>query len=115
MQLKTYSISFPLGSDRPLPGAERIIEAAARYAKHAEMRVVLGGHADRIGGASFNQRLLQRRADAVARLLRAKGVAAEHIRTIGFGETYPLIHTPDGERSPENRRVEIVIGPVRAS
>jgi outer membrane protein OmpA-like peptidoglycan-associated protein len=44
-------------------------------------------------------------------MLRARGVADAQISTIGFGEMYPRIVTPDGQRSTGNRRVEIVIGP----
>ena len=46
-------------------------------------------------------------------MLKARGVPEEKINTIGFGETYPRVITPDGQKSDENRRVEIVIGPDR--
>lgn len=110
---KSFSVTFPLGSAEPLPDAAQAIDAAARYARTGgEMRIVLGGHADRSGSPLRNQQLSQRRADVVAQLLRARGVPENQISTIGFGETYPRVVTPDGQRSPENRRVEIVIGPA---
>lgn len=110
--LKSFNVTFPLGSSMPAVGADRVLDKAAEYAKSTRnMRIVLGGHADKSGSARLNQHLSQARAERVAGMLRARGVSAEQISTIGFGETYPRVVTPDGQRSDENRRVEIVIGP----
>ena len=69
----------------------------------------LTGHADRSGPVAYNQRLSERRADAVkARLIR-EGIPAGQIVTIGRGETQPMVPTADGVREPQNRRVEIVL------
>lgn len=112
--LKTFKVTFPLGSTMPAAGANDVLDAAADYAKSDNnLRIVLGGHADKSGSARLNQHLSQARADRVANLLRARGVPPSQISTIGFGETYPHVVTPDGQKSDENRRVEIVIGPGR--
>ncbi|MDP4796362.1 MAG: OmpA family protein [Rhodospirillales bacterium] len=112
--LKSFSVTFPLGSSMPSTGAQAVLDAAAAYARSGQhMRIVLGGHADKSGTASRNRDLSEARAERVAAMLRARGVSAGQISTIGFGETYPRIMTPDGQRSSENRRVEIVIGPDR--
>ena len=110
--LKSFQITFPLGSTMPVVGSNATLDEAAAYAaRYKKMRIVLGGHADKSGSREINQRLSQARADRVAAMLRARGVADAQISTIGFGETYPRIVTPDGQRSTGNRRVEIVIGP----
>lgn len=110
--LKSFHVTFPLGSTMPAVGSNTTLdEAAAFVARYKNMRIVLGGHADKSGSRAINQRLSQARADRVAGMLRARGVAEAQISTIGFGETYPRIVTPDGQRSKGNRRVEIVIGP----
>ena len=112
--LKAFQVTFPLGSTMPEVGSNAVLdEAAAFVARHKNMRVVLGGHADKSGSRIINQQISQARADRVARMLRSRGVAEAQISTIGFGETYPRIVTPDGQRSTGNRRVEIVIGPDR--
>ena len=59
--------------------------------------------------ASYNQRLSQRRADAVAAELVARGVPRNIITVQAFGESRPLVPTADGVREPQNRRVEIVL------
>ena len=112
--LRTFKVAFPLGSSMPNVGADEVLDAAATYARSGKnMRIVLGGHADKSGSARVNQHLSQARADRVANMLKARGVAESQISTIGFGETYPHVVTPDGQKSDENRRVEIVIGPDR--
>jgi outer membrane protein OmpA-like peptidoglycan-associated protein len=77
--------------------------------------VSVEGHTDSIGSEEYNQRLSERRAEAVARALVESGVKEERIRTRGFGEKYPIApnQTPDGRDNPEgrakNRRVEVII------
>lgn len=69
--------------------------------------VTLVGHADRAGPTGYNQRLSERRADAVKAELAKNGVAVQVMKTSGKGETDPRVPTPDGVREQENRRVEI--------
>jgi len=73
------------------------------------------GHTDRIGSAQYNQKLSERRADAVKAYLVSKGVAASKIETYGYGKTNPVQKCP-GKMSTKalidclapNRRVEVV-------
>ena len=69
----------------------------------------MAGHADRSGDAAYNQRLSQRRAEAVAAELVRDGVARGNISVQAFGESRPLVPTADNVREPQNRRVEIVL------
>jgi OmpA-OmpF porin, OOP family len=48
--------------------------------------VMVTGHSDRIGTQQYNQKLSEKRADAVAAYLKSKGVKAE-IDTMGAGKT----------------------------
>ncbi|HWL48054.1 MAG TPA: OmpA family protein, partial [Sphingomonadaceae bacterium] len=73
--------------------------------------VMLAGHADRSGAASYNVGLSQRRADAVRSYLAGKGIPDSAMSTEAFGESRPLVETADGVREPQNRRVEITFGP----
>jgi len=88
--------------------AQRVLEAAAAYAKRRGFsKVMLTGHADRSGAASYNMGLSQRRADAAKAALAKLGLAAGGISTTARGESAPLVSTGDGVREPRNRRVEI--------
>lgn len=51
--------------------------------------IVISGHADRIGSATYNQKLSEKRADAVKAYLVGKGVDGKTIETMGFGKTQP--------------------------
>ena len=67
----------------------------------------LVGHTDRSGSDAYNEALGLRRANAVAAALGATGLPPGSLAASGKGETEPRVPTPDGERNPTNRRVEI--------
>ncbi len=71
--------------------------------------ISVAGHTDRSGGDGYNDALARRRADAVARLIAGQGTAANQIEVSSFGERTPKVPTADGERNPQNRRVEITV------
>ena len=88
--------------------AQQILDRSAeQYQTTGQTSVVLAGHADKSGTDDYNQRLSQRRADAVKAYMATKGVPDGSITTEAFGETRPLVETADGVREPQNRRVEI--------
>ncbi len=63
------------------------------------VRLTATGHADRSGPDSYNQRLSQRRAEAVREVLIREGVPAGEIEIFARGESEPLVQTPDGVRN----------------
>ena len=52
--------------------------------------VLVTGHTDRIGSQAYNQKLSERRANAVRDYLVSKGVARDKIETLGMGKTQPI-------------------------
>ena len=52
--------------------------------------VLVTGHTDRIGSQQYNQKLSERRADAVRDYLVSKGVPRDKIETLGMGKTQPV-------------------------
>ena len=52
--------------------------------------VLVTGHTDRIGTQQYNQKLSERRADAVRDYLVSKGVPRDSIETLGMGKTQPV-------------------------
>jgi OOP family OmpA-OmpF porin len=76
--------------------------------------VNVNGHTDRLGSAQANQKLSERRADAVKAYLVSKGMNAAQIETYGYGKTTPKNACPDQKDKrqlqlclAENRRVEV--------
>ena len=55
----------------------------------AEVRVEIQGHTDDVGDPRRNQRLSERRAEAVKQWLVSHGIAAARLTTRGLGEAQP--------------------------
>lgn len=105
---------FAVDSATLRPDLQRDIRAvAASLLKYPNSRIEVIGHTDNTGSAAYNQDLSQRRAVAVASVLRETGVPAGRIAAFGMGEDQPVASnlTPDGRAL--NRRVEIIIRPTR--
>ena len=52
--------------------------------------ITIAGHADRLGSDAYNQKLSERRANAVKAYLVSRGVPASKIRAEGRGESEPV-------------------------
>lgn len=69
------------------------------------------GHTDNTGSTSFNQDLSERRAQAVAAILRQGGVPGGRLAVFGLGESRPIASNGTTSGRQQNRRVEIIITP----
>ena len=87
----------------------RAAEVVDAWREGRPAKVMLAGHADRAGSESYNMALSERRAQTVAAALVARGVPADALDVKWFGESQPRVPTPDGQREPQNRRVEITV------
>jgi outer membrane protein OmpA-like peptidoglycan-associated protein len=93
------------------PALEKVAAVLKSYPKAT---VVIDGHTDGKGGDQYNQKLSQRRAEAVLQWLRAHQVATP-MSSRGWGSTKPVAPNtkPDGSDDPvgrqKNRRVGITI------
>jgi OmpA-OmpF porin, OOP family len=107
-----YIVFFDWDKSNLRPDAASVLDnAVAQYATCGNAKVMLAGHADKSGSASYNVGLSERRNSTVRSYLESKGVSGGAISTEAFGETAPLVQTADGEREPQNRRVEVTYGP----
>ncbi len=107
---RSYLVFFDWDRANLNDRARQIISEAAAASRQAAVTTIeVSGHADRSGSAAYNQRLSLRRAQNVAAELVQQGVPQTAITIQAFGETRPLVPTPDGVREPQNRRVEIVL------
>ena len=93
-----------------------VLDEAAQILKdNPDVKVTVEGHTDSIGSDSYNQRLSERRAAAVKHYLVSRGVAADRLETVGYGESRPIAPntTPNGRDNPEgramNRRAELKV------
>lgn len=85
------NILYDFNDDKILPDAEPDLNyLASLMEKYPDMVIELGSHTDSRGSASLNQNLSQRRASSARRYLITKGgIAANRIKTKGYGKTVP--------------------------
>jgi len=77
---------------------------------HSEIpKIVVEGHTDNVGDDAANLTLSQARADAVVAYLVQKGVAADRLQAIGYGETRPIADNKRSKGREKNRRVELKV------
>jgi outer membrane protein OmpA-like peptidoglycan-associated protein len=74
-----------------------------------EVQVTVTGHSDNVGAARTRLRVSQRRAEAVARFLRRRGIATSRIRTLAVGAQAPLDRKDTDEARARNRRVGVAV------
>ena len=80
------------------PAARKALdtEVVAKLSDLREVRyIIVNGHADRLGSTQYNQKLSEKRAEAVRAYLVSRGVAADKVETLGFGKTLPVKACPD--------------------
>ncbi len=87
----------------------QVTKVADILVKYPEDRIRVEGHTDSTGPDAYNQELSLRRADAVARVLLARGVKSEQIMTAGFGENQPVADNSSLSGRQANRRVQLYI------
>jgi outer membrane protein OmpA-like peptidoglycan-associated protein len=126
-------VSLPPGGKGPLRIREKIFFATAKskinpksywildqvadfLEDHPELeRISIQGHTDDQGGSTLagrerNRTLSQERANAVKIYLIKKGVDANRLEALGFGQDKPLIENAKTDEEREvNRRVEFLI------
>ncbi len=104
------SISFAPGSDRldpkSFPTLDKVVGLSGLC---GSSRIEIGGHTDSRGSSETNQELSERRADAVKSYLIEKGLSAEKISAVGFGESKPLVPNTTARNRARNRRIEFKV------
>ena len=67
-------------------------EAIAKMKDHGDVEFILvTGHTDRIGSEAYNQKLSERRANAVKKYLSTHGIDVARIKSQGKGESEPVV------------------------
>ncbi|TSA49320.1 MAG: OmpA family protein, partial [Nitrosomonadales bacterium] len=87
-------VLFDFDSSVLKPTGKKILDAEVldKMKAHPEVELVLiTGHADRIGDEPYNQRLSERRAEAVKKHLMSQGITEGRLHTVGKGEKEPVV------------------------
>lgn len=90
------------------------LEAQANYLQsHPNARILLAGHTDLRGSREYNVALGERRAKAVARLLRKYGANRSQYRIVSYGKERPVDLDYNETAHQKNRRVELIYEATR--
>jgi len=103
--------SAKLGANQPkLDEVAQVMNANTRDIAS----VTIVGYTDRIGSEAYNQKLSERRANAVKDYLVSHGVSANRLSAVGRGESNPVVDCKDVKQRAAlikclapNRRVEV--------
>lgn len=107
--LRSRTLSFE--TNKATIGAEdrAALGQLARFAASGspQRKVVIEAHADARGSHQFNERLSQRRAEAVRDFLLAQGVLREQIQVSALGERKPISDNRTDIGRARNRRASV--------
>src|SRR6266542_2780580 len=96
------------------PEATRVLdEAIATLQANAELNIEVEGHTCNIGTAEYNLALGERRAAAVRDYLTSRGIGANRLRTVSYGEERPKYDNSREETRRLNRRAAMLVRIVR--
>ena len=77
--------------------------------KYPNTNFIIEGHTDTSGPKVFNQNLSEKRASSVKEYLVKKGISADRLSTVGYGEDRPSTSNKTRKGRVSNRRVEFKV------
>jgi OOP family OmpA-OmpF porin len=108
LQLK--GVTFEFNKSRLRPDSKTVLDTVVEIMKrYPDMQVEVAGHTDNVGGDAYNQKLSERRAEAVRQYLINAGIAGGNMTAVGYGKKEPIATNDTDEGRELNRRVELRI------
>jgi OmpA-OmpF porin, OOP family len=100
-------VQFATGKATLTPDSFARLDTVVEYMTHRKKaRIEISGHTDTTGKKSANKKLSQERADAVRDYLVSKGVEADRVTAVGYGDEKPIAPNDTAEGRQKNRRIE---------
>jgi outer membrane protein OmpA-like peptidoglycan-associated protein len=92
------------------PEATRALDEAIKSLQdNSQLRIEVEGHTCNIGTAEYNLALGERRANAVRGYLTSRGIGADRLRSVSYGEERPKHDNSREETRRLNRRAALVV------
>ena len=107
--LSAHSVYFDFDKSDIKPDSLGVVANWAKWlSSNPTSKVRLEGNTDERGTREYNIGLGERRANAVAQALEAKGVSASQLNTVSYGKERPVALGHDEASWGQNRRVDLV-------
>jgi OmpA-OmpF porin, OOP family len=102
-------VQFATGKATIKPDSFPRLDAMVEYMTHKKTaRIEISGHTDDAGKKAVNKKLSQQRADAVRDYLVSRGIDADRIKAVGYGDEKPIAPNTTSEGRQRNRRIEAI-------
>ena len=103
-----HGITFAFDSAEIRPQSNAVLAALYDGLRaDARAKVAIEGHTSSEATEDYNQRLSERRAQAVVADLVRRGLARDRLAAVGIGEAHPIASNSDESGRSLNRRVEV--------
>ncbi len=103
----TLKVNFANNSAEIQPSSFDMLQKYADFlTKYSAYSANIVGYTDSRGSEAYNQKLSQKRANAIKDMLLEKGVPADRLSSEGKGEANPIADNATSEGRAENRRIE---------
>ena len=104
------NIFFDLNKTTLKPESTVEIENAYKLmVDNPTIEIEISGHTDNVGSAAYNKKLSQGRALAVVNALKAKGIDASRMKSVGYGSEKPIASNKTEAERAQNRRTEFKV------
>lgn len=110
-KIKSFSITFNFDKFNLTDDAKEVLKLIKQEVNENNYRLNLIGHTDNIGNEAYNSQLSANRVNEVEKWFKEQGI--DVIKTDWKGENAPKVPNKDSKSRAENRRVEIVLEPIK--
>lgn len=109
----TSATAFDVDSSQIKSGFHSTLNKMSKILNdYGKTELTIVGHTDNTGSESYNQKLSERRANAVESYLRNKKVIPQRLSAYGKGELFPIAENTTVNGRSTNRRIEIYVVPL---
>ena len=88
---------------------EKLAKLSGIVIAHPGLKLAAEGHTDSTGTPEYNQKLSEKRAEAVVEYLSGQGLSSDNLSATGFGDTRPVAPNNTAAGRQQNRRVELIV------
>jgi outer membrane protein OmpA-like peptidoglycan-associated protein len=105
----TIYVNFDVDKATIKPESQPTIDNVAKMlTDNPDLNLTIAGHTDSSGTMAHNKTLSENRAQAVLQALVGRGIAADRLASVGFGQEKPIADNATEAGKAKNRRVELI-------